>query len=58
MRGLGQIRFPNGNISANFEEIRAVLEREGLVGYDPAASRNDTTQVENTVALGTAQPSA
>ena len=28
--GLGQIRFPRGNISAAFEEIRRVLEREGL----------------------------
>ena len=32
IQGLGQIRFPNGNISAIFEEIRKVLEREGLVG--------------------------
>lgn len=29
--GLGQIRFPVGNISAEFEEIRRVLEREGLI---------------------------
>ena len=29
--GLGQIRFPNGNLSAAFEEIRRVLEREGLL---------------------------
>jgi predicted nucleotide-binding protein len=29
--GLGQIRFPKGNISAVFEEIRRVLEREGLI---------------------------
>lgn len=29
--GLGQIRFPSGNISAAFEEIRRVLEREGLI---------------------------
>jgi len=29
--GLGQIRFPQGNISAAFEEIRRVLEREGLI---------------------------
>lgn len=29
--GLGQIRFPAGNISARFEDIRAVLEREGLI---------------------------
>ncbi len=29
--GLGQIRFPKGNIGAKFEEIRLVLEREGLL---------------------------
>lgn len=29
--GLGQIRFPKGRISAAFEEIRQVLEREGLL---------------------------
>ena len=29
--GLGQIRFPSGNIAAAFEEVRRVLEREGLV---------------------------
>ena len=29
--GLGQIRFPCGNIRAAFEEIREVLEREGLL---------------------------
>lgn len=28
--GLGQIRFPKGNIKAAFQEIREVLEREGL----------------------------
>jgi predicted nucleotide-binding protein len=32
IQGLGQIRFPKGNISASFEEIRRVLEREGLLG--------------------------
>lgn len=31
VQGLGQIRFPAGNISAKFEEIRRVLEREGIV---------------------------
>ncbi len=31
VQGLGQIRFPKGNISAVFEDIRRVLEREGLV---------------------------
>lgn len=29
--GLGQIRFPKGNITACFEEVRRVLEREGLL---------------------------
>jgi predicted nucleotide-binding protein len=29
--GLGQIRFPRGNIAAAFEEVRRVLEREGLI---------------------------
>lgn len=29
--GLSQIRFPPGDISARFEEIRRVLEREGLI---------------------------
>lgn len=31
IHGLGQIRFPKGQISACFEEIRAVLEREGVI---------------------------
>ena len=31
IEGLGQIRFPKGNISAAFEELRRVLEREGLI---------------------------
>ncbi|WP_216622874.1 TIR domain-containing protein [Corallococcus exercitus] len=29
--GLGQIRFPRGNIAAVFEQVRATLEREGLL---------------------------
>ncbi len=29
--GLGQIRFPEANISAGFEEVRRVLEREGFI---------------------------
>jgi predicted nucleotide-binding protein len=32
IQGLGQIKFPQGNISAAFEEVRRVLEREGLIG--------------------------
>lgn len=31
IQGLGQIRFPKGKIAAAFEEVRAVLEREGMV---------------------------
>lgn len=31
IQGLGQIRFPVGRISAIFEDIRAVLEREGVI---------------------------
>jgi len=35
IHGLGQIRFPKSNISAKFEEIRAVLEREGRGSANP-----------------------
>lgn len=31
IEGLGQIRFPKGKIKAAFEEIRQVLEREGVI---------------------------
>jgi len=31
IQGLGQLRFPAGNIGACFEQIRSVLEREGLL---------------------------
>lgn len=31
IHGLGQIRFPAGSFSAAFEEVRKVLEREGLL---------------------------
>lgn len=31
VHGLGQIRFPKDNIGAAFEEVRRVLEREGLI---------------------------
>lgn len=31
IQGLGQVRFPKGNIAAKFEEIRQVLEREGVL---------------------------
>jgi len=29
--GLGQIRFPPGNLASKFEDVRRVLEREGVV---------------------------
>ena len=35
IQGLGQIRFPEGNIKAIFEEIRHVLERENLIDSRP-----------------------
>ncbi|MHC4065249.1 MAG: TIR domain-containing protein [Planctomycetota bacterium] len=31
VHGIGQIRFPKGDVSANSEEIRRVLEREGIL---------------------------
>lgn len=31
IEGLGQIRFPKGNIKAVFDEVRRVLEREGIL---------------------------
>lgn len=31
IHGLGQIRFPPGRIAACFEEVRSVLEREGVI---------------------------
>ncbi len=31
LSGVGQIRFPKGNIEAKFEAIRQVLEREGIL---------------------------
>jgi hypothetical protein len=34
--GLGQIRFPPGEISAKFEEVRRVLEREAVIPQDAA----------------------
>lgn len=35
IHGLGQIRFPKGNIKASFEEIRQVKEREGIIESNP-----------------------
>jgi len=36
--GLGQIHFPKGNISAAFEEVRMVLERDGIVEIENPCS--------------------
>ncbi|MDD9979822.1 MAG: nucleotide-binding protein [Gammaproteobacteria bacterium] len=36
--GLGQIRFPRGQIRSAFEEIREVFEREGLLNTEEPAS--------------------
>jgi len=40
IEGLGQIRYPKGNVSAVFEEIRRVLEREGLLEANNAADES------------------
>lgn len=37
IQGLGQIRFPQGNIKACFEDIRAVLEREEVIASKEVA---------------------
>ena len=37
IHGLGHIKFPKGNISAKFEEIRRVLERERVIASGPHA---------------------
>ena len=34
IQGLGQIRFPPGKIGAAFEEVRQILDREGLIARD------------------------
>jgi predicted nucleotide-binding protein len=31
IEGLGQIRFPKGNIKAAFDDVRRVIEREGIL---------------------------
>jgi hypothetical protein len=38
IEGLGQIRFPVGNIAACFEEVRRVTEREGLIEEGSSAA--------------------
>lgn len=39
IQGLGQIRFPKGNIQAAFEEIRRVFEREEIISVHADRSR-------------------
>ena len=39
IQGLGQIRFPKANIAASFEEVRRVIEREGLIGEADVAHK-------------------
>lgn len=39
IEGLGQIRFPKGNIKAKSEEIRHVLERQGLLDGSSGKAR-------------------
>jgi len=39
--GIGQIRFPRGNLEAVFEEVRRVLEREGLLGASQPSLMHD-----------------
>ncbi len=34
IHGLGQIRFPKGNIKAVFEDVRQLLEREKIIESD------------------------
>ncbi len=41
VQGLGQIRFPRGNIRAAFEEVRQVLEREGILETGDSAGKAD-----------------
>lgn len=45
IHGLGQIRFPNNNISAKFEEICVVLEREGLATSSPPGASHRSEKV-------------
>lgn len=40
IEGLGQIRFPKSNIKAAFEEIRQVLEREGILESNMTSNGN------------------
>lgn len=52
IHGLTQIRFPKGDIGAKFEEIRMVLEREGLI----AADQRDAGSPKKPIIRLTARP--
>ena len=41
MHGVGQIRFPPGNIGARFDDIRQILEREGIYASTDAVLPGD-----------------
>lgn len=45
IQGLGQIRFPRGNMKAAFDEVRQVLERERLIerGEGPLSTNNTSS---------------
>jgi predicted nucleotide-binding protein len=44
--GLGPIRFPKGKIGAAFEEVRRVLEREGLIDEQAASEKMPRQKAE------------
>ncbi len=39
IEGLGQIRYPRGNVKAAFDETRQILEREGVIQVSPQPRR-------------------
>ena len=56
--GLGQIRFPRSNIRAAFEEIREVLEREGLLAVDSQGSQAIVAESPGTAPRGRRRPNS
>ncbi|WP_330478206.1 nucleotide-binding protein [Streptomyces platensis] len=46
IHGLSQIRFPKGDLAAKFEEVRRVLEREGLLARAGATPMGSKTRPE------------
>ena len=49
IHGLGQIRFPAGNIAAAFEKVRAVLEREEMIAVSPGSGETTKAVVRDRV---------